>query len=184
MDGCEVVGVNLDYRHHRQGFYLTGTLGHFTSRDTDDPRGNPLLQSTTFALGIGKMFGWRHETNFSIEALFKIQADDDFGNSNFNSGVEVKLRLDKGFADYWRVGAEIALQRFQNCSHPDCHRLGASKPVMKNIMGAIHITRRISDQWGLGYRIFDVISYPDRDRYNGRNTEFPGQMLTLSLFLE
>lgn len=184
LDGCKVIGINFDYRHNRQDYYLLGTLGHFFSKHKRDPRGDPLLNSTTLALGIGKVFQWQHDLDFAIEAFIKLQADDDFGNSNSNSGPEIRFRLDRGFANDWRVGADITIQRFQNCSHPDCHQLGASKPVMRNTLGGFFISRRFSSRWALSYRIFDVISYPNDDVYNGRDTDSPGQMLTLNLFIQ
>jgi hypothetical protein len=188
LDGCDVVGFNLEYSTGFENYYLLGSLGHFFSKHKKDPRGDPLLNATTIAFGIGKEFYWLEDSledlTVAFECLVKLQADDDFGNSNSNSGSELRLRLAKGIADSWQAGFEIILQRFQNCSHPDCHKLGARKPVMQNTVATVFISYQAADDWGLTYKVFDVIDLPDRDLYNGRDPESLGQTLELNLLFE
>ena len=188
LDGCDVVGFNLEYSAGFEHYYLLGSLGHFFSKHKNDPRGDPLLNATTIAFGIGQEFYWLTDTvedlTVAFEGLIKLQADDDFGNSNSNSGPELRFRLTKGFENSWQVGFEIILQKFQNCSHPDCHKLGASKPVMQNTVGTVFISYQKDNDWGLTYKVFDLIDLPDRDLYNGRDPESLGQVLELNLKFE
>jgi len=188
LDGCDVVGLNAEYSLALDNYYLLGMLGHFFSKHKDDPRGDPLLNSTTIAFGVGKEFMLFQEQiddlTLNLEGLFKLQTDDDFGNSNSNSGPELRIRLQKGFATHWQVGTELIEQRFQNCSHPDCHKQGAKKPVMQNTLGVLFISREISEKWSLTYKIFDVISLPDDDVYNGRDPDYPAQVIELNYRVE
>ena len=55
---------------------------------------------------------------------------------------------------------------------------------MQNTLGTIFVSYRFSESWGLTYKIFDVIDLPDRDLYNGRDPEKPGQLLELNLLFE
>ena len=188
LDGCDVVGFNLEYTTGFEDHYLLGSIGHFFSKHKNDPRGDPLLNSTTIAFGIGKEFLWLEDSiddfKIAFEGLIKLQADDDFGNSNSNSGPELRIRISKGFDDYWRAGVEIIEQKFQNCSHPDCHQLGARKPVMQNTFGVIFISRKLAKDWGLTYKIFDLIGLPDSNVFNGREPDSPGQVIELNLLFE
>ena len=188
LDGCDVVGLNAEYSLAMENYYLLGMLGHFFSKDKDDPRGDPLLNSTTIALGIGKEFlilpGYLNDLTLNLEGLIKLQADDDFGNSNSNSGLEIRLRLQKSFATDWWAGFELIEQKFQNCSHPDCHELGAKKPVMQNTLGVLFITHQFDENWALSYKIYDVISLPDDDVFNGLEPDSPAQLIELNYRLK
>jgi len=188
LDGCDVVGLNAEYSRAFEDFYLLGMLGHFFSKDKNDPRGDPLLNSTTVAFGIGKEFvifpDYAKTLTLSLEGLIKLQADDDFGNSNSNSGPELRIRIKKVFTNDWQVGAELIEQRFHNCSHPDCHQLGAKKPVMQNTLGVLFASYQFTENWGLTYKIFDVIGLPDNDVFNGREPDSLAQVIELNLRIE
>ena len=188
LDGCDVVGFNLEYRSEFESYYLLYSLGHFFSKNKKDPRDDPLLNSTTVAFGIGKKFALFtdhiDDLTLNLEGLIKLQADDDFGNSNSNSGPEIRIRLQKGFASDWQVGVELIEQKFQNCSHPDCHQLGAKKPVMQNSIGVLFVTYRFSEKWGFSYKIFDLISLPGDDVFNGREPDFPAQVIQFNYRLD
>lgn len=188
LDGCDVIGLYAEYSLAFENYYLLAGLGHFYSKDKRDPHGDPLLNSTTTTLGIGREFilfpDFINGLTLNLEGLIKLQTDDDFGNSNSNSGPEIRIRLQKNLDSAWQIGAELIEQKFQNCSHPDCHQLGSEKPIMQNTLGLLFISYQFSEQWRITYKTFDVISLPDNDVFNGREPDYAAQLIELNYLLE
>lgn len=187
LNGCEVEGIELSYQQDYANHFFITSLGYFASRQLTAPNGKPMLQSTTFSLGIGQYLPGYKPGHTWLEwswlIALRYQADDDYQNKNANGGYEVRsLWSQSGTDNRLSWGAELAYQHYQNCSNDDCHLQGASKPVISNLQLVLKLFYSLKTNWSLSYLVSDIEVLSADSRYNGRDPDSLTQRIQLTRF--
>jgi len=185
LDGCDIEGLELQFQREFETYIWSTSLGYFASRDLTAPNGHPMQQSITFSLGIGRYFpGFERGSatgEWSWLVALKTQADDDYQNKNANGGYELRTRWTPSIGlEAIKGSFELAYQRYQNCSHPDCHLQGDKKPVISNLELVLKLNYPLSREWSLGYALSHIAILSSSNKYNGRDPQELGQMILLT----